>query len=58
MQKKPKYFVTFSATKKVSTCSVKNVAATFRVTIAKFGLLFIPKSGHTAADALVLLFGL
>ena len=50
--------MTFSAIKKVSTCSVKNVAATFRVTIAKFGLLFIPKSGHTAADALVLLFGL
>ena len=40
-------FGDFFMLKKVITFSVKTVVATFWETIAKFGLVFIPTSGHT-----------
>ena len=48
--------MTFYAILKAITCLVKTVAANFWRTIAKFGLHFIPISGHTVLEILLFLF--
>ena len=48
LQKLPKYLIAYWAIYKNVTFKVKPAVTSFWATVRKFGLLFIPTSGHTA----------